>query len=234
MPSLVDATSPAPSNGCVNNNLHMAVWDTTSDQGTGWGPSNKDGHYVLWLEWKIGTSTTVYREQYDHHLQLDNTPPTIAAYPDGLKVYVNNLNNTQGPLSPRAALKRPTPTNCKSGASSTMPTTRDSVCRRPAGTRRGVPASARTSGGIPDDGTVIPPPIKNTNSTGTTSPSTPVHLRDINMATALGAHFTQCCYDLTLRVWDAAILHSFSPWNVGAYEQGPHYASQFITFSAGP
>ena len=229
-----DAISPAPSNGCVNNNLHMAVWDTTSDQGTGWGPSNKDGHYVLWLEWKIGTSTTVYREQYDHHLQLDNTPPTIAAYPDGLKVYVNNLNNTQGPWIPACGTE-----TSHAHELQIWGQFYDAYYSR---------FSLQASGGNPpwsagfgphkwwdsDDGTVIPPPIKNTNSTGTTSPSTPVHLRDINMATALGAHFTQCCYDLTLRVWDAAILHSFSPWNVGAYEQGPHYASQFITFSAGP
>ena len=73
--------SPAThNNSSINNNLHMGVWDTNNDQANG-DPSNKNGHYVLWLEWKIGTSPTVYREQYDHHLQLDNTPPTIAAIP---------------------------------------------------------------------------------------------------------------------------------------------------------
>ena len=36
-------------NGCVNSNLHMGVWDTTTRGRV--GPPDPNGHYVLWLEW---------------------------------------------------------------------------------------------------------------------------------------------------------------------------------------
>ncbi len=220
----------APYQGCVNHNLRLAVWDTLSQQGTGWGPPNKDGHYVLWLEWKIGNDPTVYREQFDHHLQLDNTQPTIAAYPNGLKMYVNNTNNTQGAWIPQCG-------NEMSGANEYQIWGQfsDAYYSR---------FSLLVQGGYPyqsvwlgvhkwwdlNDGTAIPL-IKNTNSTGTFPPGT-VHLRNINLATALGASFTHCCYHLTMVVYDAAILHAFD--QVVVSEGGHHFAIQAISFGAGP
>ncbi len=216
--------------GCINSNLLMAVWNTTSYQAPGWGPPNKDGHYVLWLEWKIGNDPTVYREQFDHHLQLDNTWPTIG--PNGLQVYVNGPNNTQGSLVPVCG-------NEATGATQFQIWGRfhDAYYSR---------FSLQVSGGNPwtsaifgphkwwdlNDGTAIPL-IKNTNQTGTTPLNTTVHLRNINLATALGASFVHCCYSLNLTVWDAAILHNFNN-NVYVSDAGQHVAGQGIDFAAGP
>jgi len=43
-----------------------------------------DGQYILWLESDDGSA--LQRELVEHRLQLDNTAPSIAPYPDGLQV----------------------------------------------------------------------------------------------------------------------------------------------------
>ncbi|MCB0115152.1 MAG: hypothetical protein KDD84_13715, partial [Caldilineaceae bacterium] len=61
------------SGGCPNGGLVLAVWDTLNDPNV----LDKDGHYVLWLEWRTTPGGTVFREPVDHHVQLDNTAPKI-------------------------------------------------------------------------------------------------------------------------------------------------------------
>lgn len=224
------AAKAGTNNGCANSNLLMAVWDTTSYQGTGWGPSDPNGHYVLWLEWMIGG--VAYREPVEHHLQLDNKSPSIP-YPNGLKMYVNNPNNTQGDQVFTCG-------NETTGAAEFQiwGQFEDAYYSRfKLEVYGGGPPSGYALFGPhkwwdSNDGTVIPSPIKNTNSTGTTPPGTPVHLRNINLATALGATFTHCCYWLSLTVYDASILNQFD--NVLASDAGHHSASRWMTFSAGP
>lgn len=68
--------------GCANSGLRLAVWDTNNH--VGFGPPDREGQYVLWLEWEDGAGLHHERlgaADIEHHLQLDNTLPAIAAYP---------------------------------------------------------------------------------------------------------------------------------------------------------
>jgi hypothetical protein len=66
--------------GCDNPGMTLAVWATHSLP-----PALRDAHVVVWLEWEE-TGGTLHREPYDHHIQLDNTAPTLPPYPDALQV----------------------------------------------------------------------------------------------------------------------------------------------------
>jgi hypothetical protein len=219
----LDAKSGALT-GCTNSGMRLAVWDTNNKMGL--GPADKDGHYVLWLEWE-DTGGVLHQEPVEHHLQLDNTLPKIAPYPDGLKVFL------PGGTSPVPACgEAPT------GASEFE------VWGQFAdryywnfylAVRGGSPPAAAGFGPHnyydPNDG---PPGLKNTDDTGTTPDNTTVHLRNINLATALGSSFKRCCYVLDLWVSDAAIRHTFNRIvatdNSGSSEYKAH---AFITFEAG-
>lgn len=220
--------------GCVNHNLRLAVWDTNNSQGLGWNPPDPNGHYILWLEWQDGGG--LHREPVEHHLQLDNKLPTIAPYPDGLQVYVNNPDGSRGSQVVACGDE-------KTGARQFQiwgqfaddyysgfrlrvvgggPPTAIAYFPMPPG--------ARHQWWDPTDG---PPGLKNTDATGTTPDATTVHLRDIDLAAALGPAFTRCCYLLDLWVYDASIRHAFDKV-VASDVSGDYYSYQPITFGAGP
>ena len=218
--------------GCVNSGLRLAVWDTLAlPEGSTVGRDRED-HYVVWLEWDNGPSSTVEREPVEHHIQLDNTRPELPAYPDALQVRL--MDGT---------------------------TTVFACGEAPEGTsdfqiwgqfedahyygfrlvvRGGDPPATQTYPGSgwhryyePNDGTILPGPVdlKNTDGFGTVGTGLQ-HLRNIDM-TDLGDNFTDCCYLLEMYVIDRTIRHSFngiSANGIGAWESGP----AFVTFSASP
>jgi hypothetical protein len=209
---------------CTNSNLLMAVWDTNNLQQWGWNPPNKDGHYILWLEW-IDTAGTKHREPVEHHLQLDNTWPSIAAYPHGLQVYVNNPDGSRG-------------TQILGCGSETSGATQFQIWGRfddayysrfSVGITGGGPGTTSASFGTYKWWN---PSVSTINQTGTTPPGTTVHLRNVDFATTLGTSFTRCCYDLSLTVWEATIRHWFD--TVGVYPYSYFFTQQNITFGAGP
>ena len=215
--------------GCVNHNLRLAVWDTNNSQGLGWNPPDPNGHYVLWLEWQDGGG--LHREPVEHNLQLDNKLPTIAPYPNGLQVYVNNPDGTRGSQVVACGSE-------KTGASKFQiwgQFADDYYSRFSLRVVGGGPPTAIAGFGPhrwwdPNDGTLG---IKNTDDTGTAPNLTTVQLRNIDMAAALGAAFTNCCYLLDLWVYDASIRHAFDKV-VATDVSGDYYAYQPITFAAGP
>lgn len=210
--------------GCTNPGLRLAVWDTNDRMGL--GPADKDGHYVLWLEWEDGASV-LHKEPFEHHLQLDNTLPEIAPYPDGLQVRL--LDGTT--IVPACG-------EAEAGVSEFQVWGQfddDYYWNFRLQLRGGRPPASVGYGPHnyydPDDG---PPGLKNTDETGTMPDGTTVHLRNINM-TDLGRSFVQCCYVLDLWVRDAAIRHSFN--NRVANDNSGSLAWQanaFVTFAAGP
>ncbi|MFQ5854558.1 MAG: hypothetical protein ACE5LU_02785 [Anaerolineae bacterium] len=204
--------------GCANSGLRLAVWDTANHQ-PGFGPADKDGHYVLWLEWEDGGGV-LHREPFDHHLQLDNTLPVI----NDLLV---TLNDGTTPVA--ACGEAPT-------GESIFKVHGDFADDYYWGYR------LRVRGGDPPasqyygwhnyyDGTL---PVANTDDTGTTPDGSTVYLRDIDM-TDLGESFTDCCYVLDLWVRDAAIRHSFNG-RVANNNSGSSawWDNVFITFAAAP
>ena len=170
----------------------------------------------------------MYREQVDHHLQLDNTWPTIG--PNGLQVYVNGPDNTQGNLVPLCGNETTGANEFQIWGRSPMPTTRDSVCRSP--TRTG--CQLRPAQVVGSERRHRHPAHQEHQLDGYHPDlRQPVHLRNINLATALGVSFVHCCYDLNLTVWDASIVHGFNTlcYSLRAV---PPYRLQLITFAAGP
>ena len=217
--------------GCANSGMRLAVWDTNNLMGLGpTTPAEKNGHYVLWLEWE-DAGGILHQEPVEHHLQLDNTLPEIAPYPAGLQVFLPG-STTPVPACGQA------PTGKSAfevwGQFSDLYYWNFSL-----GVRGGSPPAAVGYGPHnyydPTDG---PPGLKNTNATGTTPGGTTVHLRDINLALpwpdGLGTSFKRCCYVLDLWVSDAAIRHAFN--RVVATDNSGSSAYQahaFVTFEAG-
>ena len=66
-----------------------------------------------------GRQRPTHREPVEHHLQLDNKLPTIAPYPNGLQVYVNNPDGSQGTQVLACGTETTGASNSRSGASST-------------------------------------------------------------------------------------------------------------------
>ena len=172
----------------------------------------------------------LHKEPFEHHLQLDNTLPEIAAYPDGLQVRLADGT------TPVLACGEAPP-----GASEfqVWGQFRDNYYRNfRLRLRGGIPPLGVGYGPHnywdPNDNDPDLPVIKNTDDTGTTPDVTTVHLRNIDMYD-LGDNFVECCYVLDLWVRDAAIRHSFNNRvandNSGASQW---QANAFITFAAGP
>jgi hypothetical protein len=210
--------------GCSNGGLQLAVWDTAALPA-----SERDGHHVVWLEWE-DSGGTLHRRPYDHHIQLDNTRPQIAAYPGGLQVKLADGSGRQVPACGEA------PT----GVSEFQVWAQfadDYYHGFRLTVEGGDPPTAHAFESAdgdtfhayfePHDGTAG---LKNTDPTGTTPDLTTVHLRDIDM-NALGEAYKRCCYLLRLRVFDAAIRHGFN----GRYANPiqAHEARAFVTFEAG-
>ncbi len=207
------------SDGCVNAELRLAVWDSTT-------APDPNGHYVVWLEWEDAGGS--HQENADHHIQLDNKAPTL----------------TPGDSNPvRIELRQPdgvTPVPQCGQLPANISTVQvwaefddpyyDYFDIFMAG---GSPGTTWTNAPYPhyfdpNDGTLG---LKNTDDTGTKPDGTLVHLRDIDMAAAFGASFKNCCYYFQIRVWDAAILYSFNHTDVNIID--PHYSLQWQTFAAG-
>jgi hypothetical protein len=222
----LDAKLGGPSTGfCSNSGLRLAVWDSNNHQGL--GPADKDGHYVLWLEWEDGGGT-LHKEPFEHHIQLDNTLPVIndlkVTLPDGttpvdacgsapqgqsiFKVF-GDFEDDPAPLTDgyywgyRLRVRGGNP-----------------------------PASVAYGWHNYYDGTTY---VANTDETGTTPDGSTVLLREIDM-TDLGASFTDCCYVLDLWVRDAAVRHSFvnNNWTNDSTGSSGWWDNAFITFAAAP
>ncbi len=220
---------------CDNPELRLAVWDSDSlpvgatdvdGQPTGDprpGIQDREDHYVLWLEWE-DTGGTIHREQADHHLQLDNTLPIIADYPDGLQVRLPD-----GTIVPACGETGPSADQLQVWGQFN-----DRYYSHFTLSLRGGDPPTSTSYGPhryydPDDGTTG---VKNTDSTGTTPDSTTVHLRDIFLSD-LGESYVECCYYLEMRVFDRSIRHTFNGEQVNVFT-GTNHSLTFMTFSAQP
>jgi hypothetical protein len=221
---------------CDNPELRLAVWNSdglpvgevdADGNPTGYpqaGVQDREDHYVLWLEWE-DTSLAMHRENADHHLQLDNTLPIIADYPDGLQVRLPDGTTIvpacgeTGPGADQLQVWSQFDDRYYLGFSLLL---------------RGGNPPASASYGLhyyydPDDGTSS---VKNTDDTGTTPDGSTEYLRDIFM-TDLGESFSECCYVLDIYVYDRAIRHTFTGEQVNVYT-GVNYSNAFMTFSAQP
>jgi hypothetical protein len=204
--------------GCVNSGFQLAVWDT-ADHHVGFGPSNPNGHYILWLEWEDGGGI-LHQEAYEHHVQLDNTLPTINDF---------QITLSDG-TTPVGACGEAPP------GESTFKVFGDFDDLYSWGyklrVRGGNPPKSQAYGWHNYyDGT---PPVANTDSTGTNPAATTVFLRDIYM-TDLGTSFTDCCYVLDLWVRDAAIRYTFNGITANdATGSDAWWDNTFLTFAAAP
>ena len=216
--------------GCVNAELRLAVWDTLSlPPGTPTGDpipalNDREDHYVVWLEWE-DTGGTLHREPVEHHVQLDNTTPRIAPFPDGLQVRLLD-GTTPVPACGEAP----------QGTSDFQVWAQFAdryYWRFSLAVKGGLPPATASYGPHnyydPDDGSGF----KNTDDTGTVPDATTVHVRDIDM-NDLGASFTDCCYLLEMYVHDAAIRHQFIGNHIVNDNSGSYYSYTFITFAAAP
>lgn len=208
---------------CPNQAMQLAVWDTKA-----LGIPDKDGHFVVWLEWDDGT--TIHQEAVEHHVQLDNTLPKIAPFPNGLQVRL--LGGGVNDLVP-ACGEAP-------GGTSQFEVwgqfADDYYWNFRLNVKGGLPPNIAYYGPHAYyDATDGPPGLKNTDDTGTKPDLTTVHLRNIDM-TDLGDSFQDCCYILNLWVRDAAIRHSFNLHRVVNDESGSSafQANAFVTFAASP
>ncbi len=216
--------------GCPHE-LRLAVWNTMGlPAGTPTGDPipavrDREDHYVLWLEWE-DSGLTMHREPVEHHLQLDNTLPIIAAYPDGLQLRLTD-GVTQVPACGEAPV----------GASDFQVWGQfldRYYSHFTLGLKGGNPPAPPFGYGPhmfydPNDGTLG---VKNTDDTGTTPDATTVHLRDISLL-ALGASATKCCYLLEMYVYDRAIRHTFDGTFVNNFTGG-NSSYTYMTFSAAP
>ena len=215
--------------GCPHE-LRLAVWNTLAlPAGTPTGEPipavrDREDHYVVWLEWE-DTALAMHREPVDHHVQLDNTLPVIAPYPNGLQLRLAD-GSTQVPACGEAPL----------GASQFQVWGQfldRYYSHFTLGLKGGNPPAAVGYGPHnfydPTDGT---PGVKNTDDTGTSPDATTVRLRDIAL-TDLGASATKCCYLLEMYVFDRAIRHTFDGTFVNDFTGG-NYSYSFITFAAAP
>ncbi|HEX2907487.1 MAG TPA: hypothetical protein VHO69_11535 [Phototrophicaceae bacterium] len=215
--------------GCVNAELRLAVWDTFSlPAGTPAGDPvaghDREDHYVVWLEWE-DLGGTLHRESVEHHIQLDNTVPQIAPFPDGLQVRL-----TDGTTPVPACGEAPKGTSQFQVWAQFADRYYLSYSLAIKG---GLPPATASYGPHyyydPDDGSGF----KATDDTGTVPDATTVHVRDIDM-TDLGDSFTDCCYLLEMVVRDSAIRHQFIGNHIVNDNSGSYYSYSFITFAAAP
>ena len=215
--------------GCPHE-LRLAVWNTAAlPAGTPTGDPipavrDREDHYALWLEWE-DTGSVMHRESVDHHLQLDNTLPIIAPYPNGLQ-----LRLADGVTIVPACGDAPV-------GASTFQVWGQFLDRFYSGFSLGLKGGnppASTSYGPhqfydPTDGTVG---VKNTDDTGTMPDVTTVRLRDVSLLD-LGASAVKCCYLLEMYVYDRSIRHTFDGTFVNSFTGG-NWSYAFMTFAASP
>lgn len=215
--------------GCPHPELRLAVWNSSAlPAGTAAGEPvpgvrDREDHYVVWLEWEDSASA-MHREPVEHHLQLDNTLPAAAPYPDGLQLRLDDgtviLACDESPAG--------------SSELEVWAQFADRYYDRfRLILRGGNPPATKVYGPHrfydPDDGTAT---VKNTDATGTMPDLATVHLRNI-MMTDLGASFTECCYYLEMQMWDRSIRHSFDGTVVNHISNSV-WSEAFMTFAASP
>ena len=200
--------------GCPNGGLILAVWDALNDPNV----VDKDGHYVIWMEWREAPAGPILREPVDPHVQMDNTAPVINSFelrtPDGsvvepcggagageniLHVYADISDEYYGGYRVRVAGGNP-------------------------------PAAVGYGWHNYWDGTLE---VANTDNHGTTPGGSLQFLRTINMAD-LGASYTECCYVLDIWASDVAIRHNFNSELAYPAQPGWAWPSKFLTFAAAP
>jgi hypothetical protein len=215
--------------GCPHA-LRLAVWNSAAlAAGTPTGDPipavrDREDHYVLWLEWE-DAAVVMHRESVEHHLQLDNTLPVIAPYPNGLQLRLSD-GTTVVPACGDAPV-----------GASTFQVWGQFLDRYYSGFSLGLKGGnppASTGYGPhafydPNDGT---PPVKHTDDTGTLPDATTVHLRDISLL-GLGASAVKCCYLLDMYVFDRSIRHTFDGTHFNAFTGG-NWSYAFMTFAATP
>lgn len=196
--------------GCANPHLRLAVWDSLGL------PDDRENDLMrLRLEWETTGSVTPVASAYAYTVQLDNKLPELPPYPANLEVRLNDGSLMQVPACGEAP----------SGASvfqvwsefddpyywfftltvegGDPPITHGFAS--PSGDGRH--AYFETPDGPGPVG-----PVKNTDDTGTVPNGSLALLRTIDLS-ELGASFQRCCYLLELKVYDAAIRHSFNGIN---------------------
>ncbi len=190
--------------GCANPHLHFAVWNTL-----GLPPVRQNDLMEVRLEWETSSGGGTEASPFTYAIQLDNLLPEMPPYPDNLEVRLNDGSLQRVPACGEAP----------SGESEFQvwsefddphywfftlvveggdPPTSHAFLSASGDSRHEYFET-------PDDPALL---IKNTDDTGTVPDATLVHLRNIDM-TELGGSFKRCCYLLELRVFDAAIRHTF-------------------------
>lgn len=214
--------------GCEHD-LKLAVWNTDNDTslapvgvlGRPTGPTDPNGHYATWLEWET-SGGVLDREPIDHHVQLDNTLPTIT------ELQVRTL---EGKVVPRCNVDDPARGNEFQVWSQFDDDYHWSFGLQLVGGMGGAasygPRDYRFS---PDDPIAG---VKNTDATGTTPDVTTVHIHNIRMLDLGAENFVKCCYMLNLTVRDRAIRHDFN--RIFASDVSPYiYSSAYLLFAATP
>lgn len=222
-PAYLEAWNGGPSTDfCPNPGVRLGVWNTLAlPPGPAPGHDRED-HFIVWLEWE-DTGGAFHRESMEHHVQLDNTAPSIPAYPDGLQV---RLPDGTTPVA--ACGEAPSGTSSFQVWANFADRYYDYFTVAVLG---GSPPASFSEGPHAYYNDSVDPSFENTDDTGTVPDGILAHVRDMDM-TKLGTSFTDCCYLLDLWVWDRAILHSFN--HVTATEIDSHANHAFITFSASP
>ena len=196
--------------GCSNGHLRLAVWDTKAL------PDDRENDLMqIRLEWETTGSGGPVASPNTFNVQLDNILPMMPPYPNNLEVRLNDGSGTKVPACGEAP----------SGQSvfQVWAEFRDDYywffrLRVEGGDPPISPFVPSPSGDVrheyfeTPDGPGPMGPLKNTDDTGTVGMGL-VHLRNIDMAALFGESFKRCCYLLRIRVYDAAIRHTFNGIN---------------------
>lgn len=196
--------------GCANPHLRLAVWNTKAL------PDSRENDLMqVRLEWETTGSGGPVASTNRFNVQLDNILPQMPAYPNNLEVRLNDGSGTKVPACGEAP----------SGQSvfQVWADFKDDHywffhLRVEGGDPPISPSVPSPSGDArheyfeTPDGPGPMGPLKNTNDTGTVGMGL-VHLRNIDMAALFNESFKRCCYLLRIRVYDAAIRHSFGGIN---------------------
>jgi hypothetical protein len=198
---------------CPDSGIIMAIWDTMGDADV----LDKDGHYVLWLEWRNAPMGAIFQEPADHHVQLDNTAPDVNQIELRLEDDVTVVEPCGGAET----------------GSDILHVYGDFYDEYFGG------YSIYVAGGNPPDSETYgwhnywdgTSEVANLNGQGTT-PAGLQFLRPIDM-NDLGDSYTECCYYLSVTVTDRSIRHGFNGHS--AYPGQPWaWPYKFLTFAAAP
>ena len=198
--------------GCANPHLRLAVWNTKA-----LSDDRENDLMRLRLEWETTGSVSPVASAFAYNVQLDNILPQMPPYPNNLEV---RLNDGSGKKVPACGEAPSSASVFQVWAEFEDPHYWFFTLQVEGGDPPTSHHFASPSGDIrheyfeSPDGPGPVGPLKNTNDQGTVGMGLQ-HLRNIDM-TELGASFKRCCYLLELRVYDAAIRHTFNGINPGS------------------